>query len=59
MRRTNEIQTFVELVEGCPIDVSAHLRTGNSFVAGITYPSSFPTNFESNACIWQPDHAFK
>ena len=59
MRSTKEFQTFVEVVEGCPVDVSEHLRAGEKFVAGVSYPARFPTRFEANAYIWQPDHDFK
>ena len=58
MRSTKEVQTFVEVVEGCPVDVSQHLRAGSKFVAGISYPARFPTRFEPNAYIWQPNHDF-
>ena len=58
MRSTKEVQTFVEVVEGCPVDVSQHLRAGSKFVAVISYPARFPTRFEHNAYIWQPNHDF-
>ena len=59
MSRTKEVQTFVELVEGCPLDASEHLRAGKVFIAEISYPARFPTRFESKAYIWQPNHPLK
>lgn len=59
MRSTKEVQTFVEMVEGYPVDISEHFRAGNTFVADISYPARFPTNFESNAYIWRPYFDFK
>ena len=58
VKRIGKVQTFVEVVEGCPVDVSQDLRAGSKFVAGISYPARFPTRFESNAYIWQPNHDF-
>ena len=53
-RDRRKVQTFVEEVEGCAIDPAKYLRTGNRFVANISYPTVFPQQFESNAHIWQP-----
>ena len=55
MRNGNKFQTFVEVVEGCAVDLTEYLHSGNRLVAGISYPTRYPAQFESNAYIWRPD----
>ena len=59
MGSTKEVQTFVEVVEGCPVDLTEHLQTGRNFVGDISYPHKFPAQFEDNAYIWKPEIDFK
>ena len=57
-RNMKDVQTFVEVLEGCPVDIPKRLRSGERFEAGISYPGKFPAKFEANAYIWRPNHDF-